>query len=138
YEGNVEYGGEDELRYRGRALIELGIVPGGYGWVFPKGDHYNVGVGGWESEGPRLREHLSRYCRELGIAEARVRQLRGHRLPLRRPGDTPVKGRAILVGDAAGLVDPLTGDGMYEAFVSSRLASEAILDLLGGRADSLE
>ena len=36
-------------------------------------------------------------------------------------------GRVLLVGDAAGLVDPLSGDGMYEAFVSARLASEAIL-----------
>ena len=39
----------------------------------------------------------------------------------------PAVGRVLLVGDAAGLVDPLSGDGMYEAFVSARLASEAIL-----------
>jgi geranylgeranyl reductase family protein len=138
YEGNVRYEPAEEERWRGKALIELGIVPGGYGWVFPKGDHANVGVGGWESEGPRLRDHLSRLCREHGIEEARVESLRGHRLPLRRPGTVPVRGRALLVGDAAGLVDPLTGDGMYEAFVSSRLASAAILDLLAGRAASLE
>ena len=42
----------------------------------------------------------------------------------------------MLAGDAAGLVDPLSGDGMYEAFVSARLASGAALDLLAGRADS--
>src|SRR5438067_1531688 len=40
---------------------------------------------------------------------------------------TPVAGRVALVGDAAGLVDPLSGDGMYEAFVSGRLAAEAVL-----------
>src|SRR5262249_16002100 len=45
-------------RYRGKLVLELGVVPGGYAWVFPKGDHVNVGVGGWESEGPRLRDHL--------------------------------------------------------------------------------
>jgi geranylgeranyl reductase family protein len=138
YEGNVAYRGDEEERYRGKALIELGIVPGGYGWLFPKGDHANVGVGGWESEGPKLREHLWRLCREYGIAPERVKALRGHRLPLRRPGACPAHGRAILVGDAAGLVDPLTGDGMYEAFVSSRLASEAILDLLVGRAETFD
>ena len=44
----------------------------------------------------------------------------------------PARGRALLVGDAAGLVDPLTGDGMYEAFVSARLAAEAALDVLAG------
>ena len=42
------------------------------------------------------------------------------------------------MGDAAGLVDPLTGDGMYEAFVSARLASEAVLDVLAGRAETVE
>ena len=49
-------------------MIELGDDPGGYGWVFPKGDHVNVGVGGWESEGPTLREHLRRLCDAHGIA----------------------------------------------------------------------
>jgi geranylgeranyl reductase family protein len=138
YEGNVSYQDAEDRGFRGKALIELGIVPGGYGWLFPKGDHANVGVGGWESEGPRLRDHLRRLCREYGIAEARVEDLRGHRLPLRRAGAHPVRGRTVLVGDAAGLVDPLTGDGMYEAFVSSRLASQAILDLLGGRSETLD
>ena len=138
YEGNVTYRDNEARRFAGRALIELGIVPGGYGWLFPKGDHANVGVGGWESEGPRLRDHLQRLCGAYGIPYARVEDLRGHRLPLRRAGANPVRGRTLLVGDAAGLVDPLTGDGMYEAFVSSRLASEAILDLLGGRAETLD
>ena len=127
YEGNVAYAEGEQERWGGRALIELGIVPGGYGWIFPKGDHANFGVGGWEEEGPRIRGHLARLLREHGVAEDRVKELRGHRLPLRRPGARPVNGRVILVGDAAGLVDPLTGDGMYEAFISSRLAAEAIL-----------
>ena len=39
-------------------MIEIADIPGGYAWVFPKGDHVNVGVGGWQTEGPRLREHL--------------------------------------------------------------------------------
>jgi geranylgeranyl reductase family protein len=36
-----------DVRYRGKLVLELGVVPGGYGWVFPKGDHLNFGVGGW-------------------------------------------------------------------------------------------
>ena len=54
-EANVPYGVVSEEEYRGRLFLELANVPGGYGWVFPKGDHVNVGVGGWEREGPRLR-----------------------------------------------------------------------------------
>jgi flavin-dependent dehydrogenase len=44
----------------------------------------------------------------------------------------------LLIGDAAGLIDPVSGDGLYECFVSSRLAATAILDLLAGRATSLQ
>ena len=90
-------------------MIELGTIPGGYGWVFPKGDHVNVGVGGWESEGPRLRMHLDELCRRHGIESDGLESVRGHRLPLRRGGFVPARGRMLLVGDAAGLVDPLTG-----------------------------
>ena len=129
----------DAARYRGLAVVELGVVPGGYGWVFPKGDHVNVGVGGWGSEGPRLRERLSALCRAYGIDETRVVALRGHRLPMRGARRRPVNGRVVLVGDAAGLVDPLSGDGMYEAFVSGRLAADAVLaDDLSAYAESFD
>jgi flavin-dependent dehydrogenase len=137
FEGNVakELVGD---RYEGLAEFELGTIPGGYAWVFPKGDHVNVGVGGWEREGPTLREHLGVLCRAHGIAEESVHELRGHRLPLRRAGSVAARGRALLVGDAAGLVDPLSGDGMYEAFVSSRLAAATIGEVLAGQAAGLE
>jgi flavin-dependent dehydrogenase len=58
---------------------------------------------------------------------------------MRRLGAPSSRDRVLLVGDAAGLVDPLSGDGMYEAFVSARLASEAILaDELGEYALRLD
>ena len=137
-EGNVSYAHAREERWRGRAVVELGAVPGGYAWVFPKGDHVNVGVGGWDSEGPRLREHLDRACAEYGLPFERLAGLRGYRLPMRRPGEAAGRGRALLVGDAAGLVDPLSGDGIYEALVSARLGAESALDLLEGRARGLD
>jgi geranylgeranyl reductase family protein len=127
-EGNVSYEAIDERRYEATAAIELGVVPGGYGWVFPKGDHANVGVGGWGSAGPRLRADLGRLAERHGVAPEALRDVRGHRLPMRPLGTAPSSGRILLVGDAAGLVDPLSGDGIYEAFVSARLAARAILD----------
>ena len=137
-EGNVDYEHAARERFGGRAVVELGAVPGGYAWVFPKGDHVNVGVGGWQSEGPRLRERLRELCVAFGVVEANVHDLRGHRLPMRGATRRPVKKRVLLVGDAAGLVDPLSGDGMYEAFVSGRLAADAALELLEGEASDLE
>jgi geranylgeranyl reductase family protein len=132
-EGNVSYAVVSEEEYRGRLFLELANVPGGYGWVFPKGDHVNVGVGGWEREGPRMRQHLARFCREYGIPESSLENIRGYRLPLLHARARLAKGRAALLGDAAGLVDPLSGDGIYEAFLSAKLASEAVLagDLAG-------
>ena len=126
-EGNVPWSDLDPAPYQETAWIELGVVPGGYGWVFPKGDHANLGVGGWLAEGPRLRRHLANLARAHGLGMDRLAGLRGHRLPMRRLGAPAARGRALLVGDAAGLVDPLSGDGIYEAFVSARLAADAIL-----------
>lgn len=133
-EGNVPWSLFDEERFAATAVIEIGAPAGGYGWLFPKGDHANLGVGGWASEGPNLREHLARLARAYSVDPDAITGLRGHRLPMRRVGaSTPAGHRVVLVGDAAGLVDPLSGDGMYEAFVSARLAAEAIVadDLAG-------
>src|SRR5581483_826299 len=98
-EGNGDYPSQ---RYRRRAVLEFGSIPGGYGWIFAKGDHVNVGVGGWRSEGPRLRDHLERLRVAHGIGE--LREVRGHRLPMRRNLDGLVRGRVAAIGDAAGLV----------------------------------
>jgi geranylgeranyl reductase family protein len=137
-EGNMPYARMDRSAYDGRLALELGVIPGGYGWVFPKGDHANFGVGGWEEEGPRLRDHLRRLCEAHGASFENLEELRGYRLPLREPRSTLARGRTLLVGDAAGLIDPISGDGMFEGFLSSQYATEAILDLLAGREESLD
>ena len=126
-EGNVPWRDLEPGLYRGTVWVELGVVPGGYAWVFPKGDHANLGVGGWFDEGPRLRTHLARLARAHGLEPEALTDVRGHRLPMRRLASRSAKGRVLLVGDAAGLVDPLSGDGIYEAFVSAELAADAVL-----------
>lgn len=127
-EGNVAWEHLDRDRYPSTALIEFGAVSGGYGWLFPKGDHANLGVGGWGEEGPRLRGHLARLVASFALDPTMLTDVRGHRLPMRRIGvATPAHGRVLLVGDAGGLIDPLSGDGIYEAFTSAQLAASAIL-----------
>jgi geranylgeranyl reductase family protein len=134
-EGNVPWGALEPTGYDETAWVELGVVPGGYGWVFPKGDHANLGVGGWMDVAPRLRGHLDRLAHAHGVEVSALEDVRGHRLPMRPLGTPAARDRALLVGDAAGLVDPLSGDGIYEAFVSARLAADAIL---AGRPEEYE
>ena len=127
-EGNLPYDRLPDDDWRGLLVLELAALPGGYGWIFPKGDHVNLGVGGWGSEGPRLRDHLRVLCERYGVELEELTNLRGHRLPMRRPGTVFARGRGLVVGDAAGVIDPVSGDGMYEGFVTARLAAEHILE----------
>ena len=127
-----------EERFARAMVLEIAVIRGGYGWVFPKGDHVNVGVGGNGEEGPKLRAELRRMCEAYGIDPDAAQETRGYRLPLRLPGTVLARGRTAVIGDAAGLVDPFSGDGMYEAFLSAQLVTEAALDVLAGRADNLD
>jgi len=125
-----------ELR-RGQLVLESGSIRGGYAWSFPKADHLNIGIGGWIDEGPALREQLSAFCHRLGVDPYALEPVRGHRLPLRAFRSKLASQNACVVGDAAGLVDPLTGDGIYESFLSGRLAAEACVERLAGDEQAL-
>jgi flavin-dependent dehydrogenase len=137
-EGKLPYEHSQPERWQGTLALELGTILGGYGWIFPKGDHVNVGIGGWQSEGPRLRQQFKAFCGRYGIDSTKVDGLRGYRLVARRPGSALASGCALLVGDAAGLIDPLLGDGLSESFLSARLAAATALDFLAGRIPTLE
>lgn len=117
--------------------LDLGGIPGGYGWVFPKDDHLNIGVGGWKSVGPTLRARLSEYCRFYGFDESRLFGHRGYQLPLRSDDQPVVRGPAMLAGDAAALVDPLSGEGIWAAFVSGGLAATEAQRYLAGTVTDL-
>jgi geranylgeranyl reductase family protein len=133
-EANYPY----DARFAGAIVLEITVIRGGYGWVFAKGDHLNVGVGGNSEEAPKLRAELRRMCEAYGIDPDAARDTRGYRLPMRLVRTQLARGTTAVIGDAAGLVDPLSGDGMYEAFLSARLVSDAALDVLGGRAENLD
>ena len=142
--GEVAYGVALEANYpwekhfAGAMVLEIAVIHGGYGWIFPKGDHINVGVGGNEAEGPKLRAELRRMCKTYGVDPDSATGTRGYRLPMRAVGTTLARGCTAVIGDAAGLVDPFSGDGMYEAFYSAKLVSQAALEVLGGRAENLD
>ena len=134
-EGNLPHTTATPQRYTDRLVLEFGTVPGGYGWIFPKGSHLNVGVGGWKSEAPNLRAHLARLCEAHGFDRASLTDVRAHHLPFRKRGSSLAVGKIALIGDAAGLADPLSGDGIYEAALSARFAAEHALRILAGDQD---
>ena len=136
-EGNIGVSDDVMEHWEWLVALDLGALPGGYGWVFPKGDHLNVGVGGWRYLGPTLRSHLSALCRYYGFDEGGLWALRGHYVPVRRPGAAIARGPGLVVGDAAGLVDPLSGEGIYAAFISGRLAAQAVRRYLAGEVSDL-
>jgi flavin-dependent dehydrogenase len=130
---------EDDIPRDWQAVLalELGSMPGGYGWSFPKGDHFNVGCGGYHSEGSKLRAHLYELQEHYKLGALPLKNMRGHHLPTRDEGAPIVRGRTLLVGDAAGLVDPMSGEGIYSAFVSGHLAAARLLRFLDGKDPDL-
>jgi geranylgeranyl reductase family protein len=102
----------------------------GYIWVFPRCGHLSVGICGKGEPAQALRARLERYMEEKGIAYKGA-SFYGHMLPaLETPGwrSNRVAGDGWLaVGDAGGLVDPITGEGLYYAMRSGDLASQVVL-----------
>jgi len=106
--------------------FDFGVVPFGYGWVFPKGDHLNVGIyTNLPRRGVVTIEHLREYA-NVRLGDGKLEAIIGHPIGLGGPGYRPHSKRVFIVGDAAGLVDPLLGEGIYNAVVSGQAAAAAI------------
>ncbi len=129
-EGKLPFPGGLPAEWDEYVALDLGSLAGGYGWIFPKDGHLNVGVGAWKYAAFTLRPKLAGICHRFGFDPSRLTDLRGHHLPVRMPGTPIARGPIALVGDAAGLVDPLSGEGMHMAFASARLAAQGALAAL--------
>ncbi len=116
-----------------QAHVDIQFLPNleGYIWVFPRAGHLSVGIGGKGESAQMLRARLERYMDEKGISRSGA-QFFAHMLPSldssawrnnRLAGD-----RWVAVGDAGGLVDPITGEGLYYAVRSGDLASQVLLN----------
>jgi digeranylgeranylglycerophospholipid reductase len=117
---------------------------GGYGWLFPKGEFANLGLGLAGATRPLLKPLLAALHAELiaaGRVERAVLGLTGGAIPVggRLPGVGWVGGvPMLLAGDAAGLANPVTGAGIAAAVQSGTLAGRAAASWLDGRAGALE
>ena len=106
--------------------FDVGIVPYGYAWVFPKAAHLSVGVLSTRRGASDLHGYLAQYLRALEIAPRAVER-HGFVIPVRPRAEPFAWRRVLLVGDAAGFADPLTAEGISLAALSGRLAATAIV-----------
>jgi len=121
----------------GRVLFDPTVVRRGYGWVFPKGDHLNVGVFSQCELHADIRRDLDAFVARQGLGGWRREGPFAFPIPVGRPADALGTDRVLFAGDAAGLVNPVTGEGISSAILSGRLAAAAISESLDtGRAAS--
>nr|AEE65502.1 geranylgeranyl reductase [uncultured bacterium BAC AB649/1850] len=115
----------DREAWRGRVQLDWGRVPGSYGWVFPKGDELTVGVIMRKGLGAETKDYLAEFRARLGLADRVVVRDSGH-LTRCRTADSPLRsGRILVVGDAAGLLEPWTREGISYALRSGAWAGAA-------------
>jgi geranylgeranyl reductase family protein len=101
----------------------------GYGWIFPKKDHYNVGIGNLVYDSsqpkPKKKDLLSFVREELGTDE--ITHITG--FPIGTEGNEylPASKRTYLIGDAAGLAETLLGEGIYNAVISGKYIANSIV-----------
>jgi geranylgeranyl reductase family protein len=114
-------------------VFDFAPLPGGYGWLFPKGDHINIGVGAFApsptvtpTDMKAVTRHLLLDYAQHKLGTRALPHITGQALGMGGHAYVP-QGRVLLTGDAAGLVDPLTGEGIHSAIVSGQAAAAAAL-----------
>jgi len=127
----------------GRVLIDLGATKSGYAWVFPKREQLSIGIAEFRDRVCSPKRLFDRFVGDdKELARMQVPRPSGHPLPLFSPGarfapHTLVSHRALLVGDAGHLVDPLFGEGIYYAVRSGQMAAASVRGLFDDRRRSL-
>lgn len=117
--------------------IYAGYVKGGYAWVFPNETRHVIGILALQRNDQHLGKAFRDFLKDIGLPRDVWPHFAGHSLPLGNFLSRPIHGSTLLVGDAAGMVEPLLGEGVYYALATGRAAAEAIIDADKG-VDELE
>jgi geranylgeranyl reductase family protein len=143
--GGGAVGVESEIPYQERGRedhsliqVDLGSAPHGFGWLLPKRDHHATGVSGADRKVKSAGELYGQFIENQGILKEASGQTVSvfHRAP--SSDGTPLhEGSVLWVGDAAGLIDPLSGDGLYYALLTGLIAAEVISNNLMGTGEGL-
>ena len=115
--------------------FDIGAIEPGYGWVFPKKDHWNIGLYTL-GKSRDLRQRLTEYIRAKGfrVKADPLATFEAHRFPYGGYRVFVPDAAVYIVGDAGGFGDALTGEGIYHALESGRIAGQTAHDSLAGKA----
>jgi len=120
---------EDEYqKHSGSVRFDIDAVPGGYGWNFPKKNHFSIGVGCFHSKQSNIKELCEKYIEFLGIKNIIRIEKHGFQIPISARKDGFVKDNVFLIGDAAGFADSITAEGISNAIYSGNLLADAIIE----------
>jgi len=130
---------EGEMKKRrGRVVIDLTMIRGGYAWIFPKSGYISAGIASIKNQAVKLKPLFSEFLDENGIDESKIVRRRGAIIPVCKKNPVFASGNMALLGDAAGMADPLSGEGIYYAALSARLLATSIRDCVQNNVDRLD
>ena len=110
-------------------LYQKPVSPDFYGWVFPHGDTISVGTGSAD-KGFSLRNAVAKLRADIGLDGAELIRHEGAPLPMKPLKKWDDGQQVVLAGDAAGVVAPASGEGIYYAMLGGQLAGEAIAEFI--------
>ncbi len=119
--------------------IDWGSLKRGYAYLFPKASHLSMGAGGYGLSSHKIKNYQRAFwAANWQREESPPFSTAGFFLPLRRRRTPIHKGRCLLIGDAAGLIDPFSGEGIYSAVRSAQIAAPYLADFLKNGFESLQ
>lgn len=118
--------------------FDFGEVKHGYGWLFPKHDHVNVGIYTARPQDAAFSKQILRDYAARRLGTSRLHHYLGFPIATGGTHYRPTNDRVLLVGDAAGWADPLLGEGIHNAIKSGQAAAAAIVEARAANASVAE
>ena len=115
-------------------ILDFEAINQGYGWIFPKKNSTTIGLGNFNLERCDYIKVLDDFAKKYNFLIDKTK-IKGYHIPIFSKEiyqNSIVNDKYILVGDAASLVDPISGEGIYYALFSGMSAAETIIDALNG------
>ena len=120
-----------------KTIFDFCAIKKGYGWVFPKEDYTNIGLGNFNKGRDNYKELLINFAKKYNF-EINEKDIKGYPIPIYSKKiykNSVIDNKYILVGDSASLVDSVSGEGIYYALLSSIYAAKSIIEVMNNDGD---